>query len=369
MRGQFLPKDGEITVIETNIEQEHENKTDADNKVDAIAAALKEDSTAYLNVHRRITQNSPEEFVANFDADKYDFGQLLSYLQENYGGGDYRVRLYAKGRIKANKLLQIAHKVKPSNTPQINPTGDAAQILNVVLQEMRNSQEKMFQTLQQKTDSRGDLLKDMALFKELFGGNSAPVNPFEAMKPMLEFMTMMGFQPPGAGGEHEKGFMDVLEKALPVFLKGMQQPAPRIARAQIPAHVPGTAQIVPKPNPVEPLSDTTPQEKELRDMLTILVKAARKNGDQYTYASMMFDQFDAGIIAQIAQTPGVLDMLGTIDPDVIAFKPWFLLLIEHLKAQLGLESEVAADYDDLTDAGDGDNNAGNTSPESPNNEQ
>lgn len=363
MAAQFLPRDGDITIIDTDVTPEHENKTDADDKADALAAALKEDSSAYLNVHRRITQNSPEEFVANFDADKYNFGQLLSYLQENYGGGDYRVRLYAKGRIKANKLLQIAHKVKPSNTPQINPTGDAAQILNVVLQEMRNSQEKMFQTLQQKTESRGDLLKDMALFKELFGGNSAPVNPFEAMKPMLEFMTMMGFQPPGAGVEHEKGFMDVLEKTLPVFLKGMQQrPQPvRMPRAQI-------AAPVYKQNPVEPLQqapETDTQEKELRQMLSILVKAAKKGGDQYTYATMMFDQFDPDIIAQIAQTPGITDILGGIEPDVIEYKPWFLLLIEHLKAQMGLDSEVAADYVDLTDVDEPVNNTGENNPENP----
>jgi hypothetical protein len=362
MAAQFLPRDGDITVIDT--ETEPQERTDADEKADALINALREDSAAFLNVTRQISPNSPEEFVGRFPADKYDFGQLQAFLQENYGGGDYRVRLYAKGRVKANKLIQIAHKLKPSNLPQANPTGDAAQILNVVLQEMRNSQEKMFQTLQQKTESRSDLLKDLALFREVLGGNSTPVNPFEAMKPMLEFMTMMGFQPPGAVEPHEKGFMDVLEKALPAFLRGMQQqPAPRMVRAQIPS--PEQTPVY-KPNPAEPLQsvpEVDPQEQELRQMLTILVKAARKNGDHYTYATMMFDQFDPAIIAQIAQTAGVVDMLGSVDPAVMEFRPWFLLLIEHLKAQLGLESEVASEYDDLTDEDSEDNNTGENSPE------
>lgn len=364
-KAQFLPGNTDVQIIDYDTEIEPEQKTDAENKIDAIASALKEDSTAYLNVHRRITQNSPEEFVANFDADKYDFGQLLSYLQENYGGGDYRVRLYAKGRIKANKLLQIAHKVKPSNTPAINPTGDAAQILNVVLQEMRNSQERMFATLQQKTESRSDLLKDMVMFKEIMGGGQAQQNPIDSFKSMIELMGMMNGMM-GAPEPREKGFIDVLEKALPAFLA-----APRIAPQQNPAPAHQGAIREYKQNPVEPIKHPaeSPEERELRQMLSILVKAASKNGDQYTYASMLFDQFDVGLLHQIAQTPGVLDMLVTVNPDVDKYRPWFLLLIEHIKAQVGLPSDVLDEYEDLTINEQADNNGAVIDPELPHNEQ
>lgn len=357
-KAQFLPGNTDVQIIDYDTDIEPEQKTDAENKIDAIASALKEDSTAYLNVHRRITQNSPEEFVANFDADKYDFGQLLSYLQENYGGGDYRVRLYAKGRIKANKLLQIAHKVKPSNAPQINPTGDAAQILNVVLQEMRNSQERMFATLQQKTESRSDLLKDMVMFKEIMGGSQTTQNPVESLKSMIELMGLMNGVM-GVAEPKEKGFIDVLEKALPAFLA-----APRLPRAQ-------NAQPVRqyKPNPVEPLKtpELSPEEQELKQMLGVLVKGAARGGDPYTYSSMLVDQFDIALLRQIAETPQIVDMLASVDARVGEHAPWFLLLIEHVKAQLGMESDVSSEYDELTDENGEGNNTGKTDPEFPDN--
>ena len=49
-------------------------------------------------------------------------------------------------------------------------------------------------------------------------------------------------------------------------------------------------------------------------------------------------------------SPTIYDELVSVNPRVNEYKDWFLDLIEHVKAQVGLESRVSDQYDDIIES-------------------
>lgn len=305
------------------IQTEPEELTSADKKVTSIQAALNDDPEAYLNVTRQtMGGNSPQEFVGRFPADKFDFGQLQVYLQQRHGGGDYRVMLYAKGKIRANKLISIAHEKEATNPGKL----DENNALLAVLQRMDNMQRQMIEMMTQKTaqPSRQEFLQEMMMYKEIFnsGGNSSQQNPLSQLRDLIALQKELGLG--GAPEEKEPGFGDLLEKLTPLVTAAVSQP-----RQQ------------------------PPQRKKAENVnflvkagIAQLLNAAGKNGEPATYAEMIIDQFPQQVITQIITRPNAVESLAVMEPKILAHKQWFADLIEHIKAQLGMPSKFEGLYSD-----------------------
>lgn len=311
---------------------EYNQKTDAENKTDQIADALNTDPEAFLNVSRQ-TQggNSPMEFVGRFPADKFDYAQLQAYLQSNFGGGDYRVMLYAKGKLRANRLLTIATPVKSSGT-ELNQNS----ALSMVVNKMAEMQDQMTRVLQANIapqTSRMEMMRELMMMKEIFGNNSAPAtDPFQMLRQVIDLKNELGIGDNNA--EREPGFGDLLEKLTPLV-------------TAVAANTPT--------NKAENETQKKPQtdkEKaaanmryELETIFKMLIKGATKNSDPASYAEMVLDNLNPNLVNGVLLQPGAVEKLKVLKPEVKNYEPWFHLLLEHIKANLGMPSKVSDLYD------------------------
>jgi hypothetical protein len=128
--------------------------------------------------------------------------------------------------------------------------------------------------------------------------------------------------------EHEKetGFGDLIEKMTPVIAAAMQAPA--------------QPQVQQKPNPeiARQKQMNMIQKIALKARLEPFIKAAIKKSSPETYAEILIDQLGEETAIQYASDLTTVDQLCAMDQRIADNKEWFIDVIEHAKAQLGLES-------------------------------
>lgn len=352
MRQPIGYEQSNITIIDPDEIDHTQPRTDADEKTDAILDALKEDNAAYLNVTRQtMGGNAPQQFVGRFPADKFDFGQLQAHLQQNFGGGDYRVMLYAKGRVRANKLLSIADAIV--KRPESGVAGEVGVLLNQVMQQMERMNQQIVTILQDKNtgaQSRTEMLQELMVMKQLFGGGEKS-NGLGQLTEAIEVMKTLGVNI-GGQSEDSGGFGGLLNLAAPLLQKAMEAPTQ-------PVYQPNPAPVLqrqPRPinTPQHPPID--PRKKEMNLMIRMginqLVAAAKRNGDHHEYATMILDNIPEETAMGFFRDPTGMAKLIEIQPEVANHLIWFETVGEHVKAILGLpcKPEIAEMYldDELT---------------------
>lgn len=342
-KGTFLPAVDDIEDVDLDFGQTQTETTNADNKADALVSALREDSTAYVNVLRQLSGgNSPMQFVERIPADKFDHGQLLTYLGSTYGGGEYRLMVYARGKLRANKLESIASKLMPEKHHN-SPTGEAASILATVLDRIEASNRQMLEVLTRQTQApdRTAMIQEMLMFKQLFSDNK-PSGGLGQIQESITLLKELGIQVGGKSDDDDgESFTALLGKVAPLIVQAAQQPAqqPRPQQPQQPARTPEMLLTF-----------------KIKAGLQPFLKAAAKNADHGVYAEMLLDQLPHEIIASHILPDDSLEKLIKIEPQVANFRPWFELLKEHVKAQLEIPSKVDHLYDDLNSDITPDNN-------------
>lgn len=325
--------------------------TDQESKSESLFDALRDEPNSFINVMRQpMGGKQAMEFVTRVDADKFDWGGLMSFLQQNYGGGEYRVMAYANGKLKGNKLITIANPV--NNTALATPQDSVTQSL---INQMREMQNQLIAIANEKStggNSRKEMLEEMLMYKQLFGSESKSSGGMREMLDMVEGLKQLGVNI-GVGGESEdSGWGGLAEKMLPLLGAVLTpQPAPIINTVQ--------ANPAPRPAPQQkqPTQNTGKNQMLmfLKMGLAQLVNAAAKNSDPYDYATLVMDNVPQEALKEFFTQPD-LTKLEALDSRVSNYSEWFSLLGEHIKYRLGMPSTVAGDYDEeLTEDEDGHN--------------
>lgn len=314
-------------------------KTDAETRADAIAEALNEDADAYLMIYLQPDggKNSME-FVKRIPADKYDMGELYAFLQQNFGGGDYRVMLRANGKLKANKLITIA---KSSENTAPSQTGEMGQFMSGIMTQMREMQNQMLELSREKQTggtSRQDMMQEMILMKNLFSNeNSGGGSMITQLRDLMALQGEMSGMLPAPAEKDDSGFAELLDKATPLFeaLLNSNQNQPQ----------------QPTQNPTQKLDPQREKQKQMYFMLKMgiasLIKSASKNADSATCAEWIIDQMPENLIKGLVSDSNAVKKLVELNPKVKQYVDWFAMTIEHVKAQLGMPSAVSAEYDPL----------------------
>ncbi len=297
------------------------DKTDAQKKTDAFESALNDDPEAFLSVSRqKMGGNSPMEFVGRYPADKFDYGQLQVHLQRTFGGGDYRVMLYASGKIRANKLLSIAESLS-STEKQSSNMGEMGTLLNAVLDRMDNNNRQIVELLQNQStggQSRTDLLNEMIMMKNMFdsGTSITAPDPIEQLKNIMGLQKELGLG--GPSEDKEEGFGSLLEKLTPLITAATNQPQ----------------QPQPKPQGKPDMNLI------VRQGIKNLLKGAAKNSDPYSYATMVVDNVPENFIRNFIVAPNALEKLTETVPEVANYAEWFIELGENVKDLLGMPNNL-----------------------------
>lgn len=320
--------------------------TDANDKTEALMSAMKDDDASFVTIHRlHGAGNLPEEFVTRFPADKFDFGQIQAFLADNYGGGDYRVRLYVKKKLRGNKMVSIAKKFEPEKH-SVSPAGEAASILHTVLERQEKMHQQMMQLVSQQNQQpdRMQFFQEMMMMKELFSsgnGGSSGVNQLVESVNALKTLGIKVGTDESEKDDSEGGFVGLLEKMTPVITEAMrsngQNQQPRQTQQR----------------PVQQNAPQTEAEKmtafanlKIKMAIGQFLRAAEKKSNPITYAELIFDMADEATIQKTITDDNAIEGLIKLEPKIALHRPWFDDLREHVKGQLGLPSRFAHLYQD-----------------------
>lgn len=312
--------------------------TSADLATDSLVAALNDVSgSATVSLHRQ--NGSGKEsltFLDSFSPDKYAPDDLLLHIKNSYGSGDYRIHVRENGRLKANKHVSIeAPKIVSRETSGNNSGMD--QLIAMIQQQNRVIVETLQSNQNQNQgNSKAEFLKEMMIYKELFGGAPQKSQGFGEILQTVNGLKELGINVGGIQTEKEEGFGDILDKMSPMITALLSQP-------QQPPQQP---QYKPNPQP------RNPQETEAKKVnlalkmgLMALVKAAKNNSDTAFYADMIIDQFPSDKLEMLFASDA-LEQLIKIEPKVLEYKEWFLDVLEHLKGICGKPSKYSDQYND-----------------------
>jgi hypothetical protein len=321
--------------FETVTYNQPDEKTDAESKADALADALREDNNAFCVITKEM-DNGPSQHCGRVPADKFDFGQLLEHLKTTYGGGDYRIRVYAKGKITANKLVSIAKSIN-GNLPAVRNVGNEVEgILTTVL-------DRLDRMNAQPQPSRREFFEEMLLMKQLFDGGQQNSTPLGEVLGLVKDLQKIGLVPKPEEPEEKDGVMGFLgqvSEPLMQILQGVAQTPPQKA----PVATQPQKQPQPAGEPVIPKID--PRLMFIKSQLQPVIKAAAKNSDASLYCDVVLDQIPETFLPQfvgLLEKENWFDELVAIEKKVEPHKEWFALLRDEILLAFAEDEETGCD--------------------------
>lgn len=333
-KADFLPADVSDIEVFTVDDSQQKHKTDSETKTDALAQALADDENAFVSIH--LQENGREIFAERIPADKFDYGQIQTYLKEKYGGGDFRVRLYANGKLRQNKLLEILKQKEHVS----DKTDGMAGVISQLISRMDRQDQALNAILQNHNNNQNnemEFLQKMQIYKSLFDNNSQQIDPMAQLQSTMSVLQNMGVQLGGIGQtiehEQEPGFGELIEKFTPLMEVALS------SQMQKPSKY--------KQNPID--DQKRAQMMKWKQGVSFLINGAKAKADPGMYAEMVIGQVGAnGVKTFVSAGEAGAEKFRAMFPETTAHIEWFKLLFEHLKAQLGMPSSVDSEYDDLT---------------------
>jgi hypothetical protein len=306
--------------------------THADMLTESLISALNDVSgTASVSIHRQ-NGNGKEAltFLDSFAPDKFTPEDLLQYIKNTYGSGDYRIHIRENGKLKANRHVSIeAPRIVPRET---QGNSDLRELV-AVIQQQQQQMLAVFREMQNPQNTEDQMIERMLKYKALFGGNQQS-RGFGEIIETVNGLKMLGINVGGIQTEpqeKEEGFGDILEKMAPIVTAMVQSSANNPQPQQQPVY---------KPNP-QPRQN--PMQLALKLGIAALLKAARNKADTAFYADVVMDQLPEDKIGLLL-TPDALAQLESLEPKVKEHREWFADVIEHIKGMNGAPSKYADLY-------------------------
>jgi len=265
----------------------------------------------------------------------------LSEIQESYGAGDYRIRVYLNGRILSHRRISVGPSRKALRTPQ-NPPMDIGAMMAQNNTLMMQGFREIVQSMQQNQPRQEALgVKEVITLMSSLQGFAAPParehDPLDMLVKMLEIQKTIA-PPLNVNGEVDGGaiMLEAVKSFGGIFGEVLKQkaataPAPIYAEPQLPAPT-YSAELTPAPqmaqNPIQnhempnPAEDTEMTLK-LRIMAGPVLMAAQSDSDPYSYACMLLDFADEEMIRTYIDDPNWFAHLTKVIPDVARFPDWF----------------------------------------------
>lgn len=343
---EFVPFDEDNVTYEVT----DAPKTHADLAIDGLVSALNDTSdSAIVSLYRQSGSGKESQtFLESMAPDKFTPDDLLMYIRNSYGGGDYRIHVRENGKLRANKHVSIE---TPKQVPRETHGNESPALLQAIasMNEQIQRQNQMLQHSMSinKPQDEQDFLNKMVVYKQLFdnGGSSKPQGIQEILS-TVKSLKELGINVGGINtgdDDKEEGFGGMLEKATPILtaLLNNQNNAPQQPH---PNYKPNPQ---PRPNPQQ--SQNNMMTLKLKMGVATLVKAAAKKSPSEFYADFVADNVDDKTIKEFITHPDALEKLVKIDKRVAEHKEWFKDVGEHLKAMTGdKSSKYFNDYNDLS---------------------
>ena len=297
-----------------------------------LEAELREFSGAKVRVSKATgAQGSPGGYMFSVNTDEISMDDLLDRIRDEYGGGEYRLRVFSNGRFVMNRNISVAESTKKpvSQVQPVQPAQSQDRFAELIIAMQENSRAMMDAVREQQlvaaqgmqemmvrifeANSHGsasaassptDLLAIVGLVKDLFkkSGGESEINLFlEGVK--------FARGDSGGDGNPVADILKTLGAPLMSMVTAAQkaQTAPALPRPPTPQQL--TKAFSPAPAaqgemtaPAAPIVETAESpvaqmqnadwqvaQAQLLPYINILVTAANLDADPGTYADMILD--------------------------------------------------------------------------------
>lgn len=247
-------------------------------------------------------------------------------LQERFGGGKYHVTIMRDSKYKKRVTLLVAEPRTPVIPPtqSLQGTNDPRlmQLLErLVAQPAPEPSKRLTPTEIIGLVTAGATV--LATLKDLF--QQPQTNQLEQIKHLVEITESLRSDSAG----REPSMMEVIgnvltNKDLLSNFSGLLTPPNPQALPANPQR-----QIPQQPTAPTPEQIQQAQMAQVKQQLAMLVGRAQKSSDPGLYAELIADNFDPGLVRQLAQ-PGAIDFIIALHPPCATFRPWFEQLLTEL---------------------------------------
>ncbi|MEE9119420.1 MAG: hypothetical protein V3U02_12615 [Calditrichia bacterium] len=259
---------------------------------------------------------------------------VLDKLRDEYGGGDFEVRVLKNNRIFRRRKVTVEPPIKKSAAPQTS-TSDLMLVVQTMnsgfnrLGEMMSkgvTQQQQFNPMEMQTH----ILDQIKSMKELFGGGKSE-NPLKMVKDVMEVQSLLS-------GDTEPSTNKVLLGLVEQF------GPPLIEMSKQEQRLKNSKRTI-KPGQPKPQQDEKENMKnrQLKMQLMFLTSMAEKNADPYTYACMVLDQTPdnklESLIKFISSENSIQEM-AKVYPQVANYPEWFKELGQNIVKLTTIEEET-----------------------------
>lgn len=295
-----------------------------------LAQIGEDESNAKVFVYKIDKATKLEAFAFETSPAEFATGGLTE-IGKRYGGGEYRIRVYADGRILTHKRIAIMEQKETPQTAPVNIAADLqglfAQQQSAMLEGFKMLAESLKPAPQSPAPTMLEQMETFARLQSLMGGNQRQSGPdFGQLLDILKQGMEMGR---GAG---EQSMLDVLMRGIETFgpaiteavkTGAVAQPAPMMQQ-----HAPAIAAPVPAIQTATPANEDEMgilRNAMLKQSINFLVNQAKADNDPETYANMVMDQMDENALKDFINRPDWLDFLAQFNADVKlpAVSEWF----------------------------------------------
>lgn len=331
------------TVMETGEEGEFPQLPPAEHEAEdealaAVLASLGGDAGSAVRVYRQGPGGYRDvTFITEWLPSEYS----ETRLQNEFGGGHFRVHVRKGGGLLKNVEIKVAPPVRPRSeavdvmAPVKAQLGELAAIVGQLAQAVARQPQPVPQPVQ----SRREMLEEMMLMSKIVGGGGRrDGEAMDMLVKILEAQKMLGGASGGGGGDGgEPGTMAVLMEALrtlgPVLqARGAQQMAPAMPAPQYDPAAPlqvdqaafmqqnAAPASVPPPAP----SPSTDQEAEmLKFYINMLINEAAQGANPEPWAMLVAEKLTREQISQLMGAPNWFEQLTAFEPKTAHHREWF----------------------------------------------
>ncbi len=303
-----------------------------------LISELGGDSETTVNIYKQPgTGKEKLEFLFAIEPQDYRLGPLLEKIRDEYGGGNYRVRVHQNGRILANRAISIA--VPLTTNKSASDTAQLGGIIERLLDEQRKNTETIISRLENKKPEL-DIISVLGIAKDLFVQNVPVIQQAPDMMEMMQkFIVMqasmkdlMGANSADNGEANESGvLMKLIDQFGPTLADAakQEQQTKREASRQINEQINANTKQAEKGN------------NEMKAQLMMLNKiASNDNNDPADYAGMVINAIpDKEQLSEFIMSPDSIDKLVKIYPPIAGNKEWFRELGDVIKVRTAKMSQ------------------------------
>jgi hypothetical protein len=355
----LLPKDMKPTleaiyaqlVVKAPVERSvsvYEPDLEDDTPVDRIATILQGSAVggrSEVKVYR-IKEGGKEVFCSSYKPEDFENGDL-SIIQKHFGGGNYRIRVYAtdsetnKFVLRANQLIEIEQPIM-----DISPSGGGESGIAQLMLKMMDESNKRFEQLialqqqnnQKETKNLTETLTEFKLMKEVFGGGESKNSLSETLKTIQQIREFKDILiPESKNGDDDNSELLALGKQGLGLISQLATPAPQSIQYQSPQIIP-PVKIPPNinnslkvENNVETQQPKTENENDMivKMFIKALVEKAKENADVRPIADDLVNTLPEDIFIKLDQNDW-FEQLCKIDSECASHALWFERLHDAL---------------------------------------